>query len=197
MNVPALLFLPGAAGDGRFWQPVIERLPVGFKSSCLDWPGLGAQPADPAVRGLDDLVALAEHALDEPAVIVAQSMGGIVALRLALAHPERVLGLVLVATSGGLDVQALGGQDWRPEFLAAYPDTARWILEERADLAGALPALRMPVLIVSGQDDPISPPAVGTRLQSLIPGSQRVVLPGDHAVARQSAQRMAALIAGR
>jgi pimeloyl-ACP methyl ester carboxylesterase len=191
-----VLFLPGAGGEGRFWQPVIDRLPTGFTCRSLDWPGLGAQPADPGVRGLADLVTLAERAMLAPSVIVAQSMGGIVALQLALAHPARVRGLVLVATSGGLDVSALGAQDWRAEFLATYPRTARWILDVRVDLAPALPTLQVPTLIISGRDDPISPVAVGERLQALIPGSRRVVLPGDHAVGRQSAPEVARLITG-
>lgn len=101
-----VIFLPGAAGDGGFWRPLI---------GLLDWPGLGAVPPSPDVNGFDDLVRLTLHALDEPADLVAQSMGGVVALRVALERPDLVRRLVLVATSGGIDVTGLGAADWRPD----------------------------------------------------------------------------------
>jgi pimeloyl-ACP methyl ester carboxylesterase len=57
----------------------------------------------------DDLVRLVEAELTEPSTLVAQSMGGIVAVRVALRQPTQVRRLVLVATSGGVDVERLGG----------------------------------------------------------------------------------------
>src|SRR3954469_557471 len=107
-------FLPGAGGDPAFWRPVGDRLPADWDKLYFDWPGAGDQPHDPAVRGFDDLVARVASRLDGPAAVVAQSMGGVVAVRLALAHPEKVSRLVLAATSGGVDVAGLGASDWRP-----------------------------------------------------------------------------------
>jgi pimeloyl-ACP methyl ester carboxylesterase len=118
-----VLFLPGVSGDGGFWKGVGELLPASWTKRYLDWPGLGRQPASEDVKGFADLLALAQAALDRPSAIVAQSMGGIIATQLALRHPQLVTHLVLVATSGGMDVSAFGASDWRMDFVAAFPGT--------------------------------------------------------------------------
>jgi pimeloyl-ACP methyl ester carboxylesterase len=59
-------------------------LPATWNETYLSWPGLGSEPHDPQINGFDDLVALAEKEICGPTVLVAQSMGGIVAVRLAL-----------------------------------------------------------------------------------------------------------------
>lgn len=191
----SVLFLPGAGGDGTFWKGVGGRLPGGWSKTYLSWPGLGNQPGRPDIRGFDDLVRLAEDSLRAPSVLVAQSMGGIVGIKLALRHPGLVCHLVLTATSEGLDVSAFGAQDWRPEFLATYPNTARWILEKTPDLTKSLPALRMPTLLIWGEDDPISPPAVGRYLAERISISRLVVVPGgSHSFAADRPEIVASLI---
>ncbi|MCW2975681.1 MAG: alpha/beta hydrolase fold protein, partial [Actinomycetia bacterium] len=112
-RVGKVIFLPGAVGAADFWRPVGALLPAAWEKTYLAWPGLGAEPPDPGVHGFDDLVRLVEAELTEPSTLVAQSMGGIVAVRVALRHPGKVRRLVLVATSGGVDVELLGGADWR------------------------------------------------------------------------------------
>ena len=173
-----ILFLPGVAGDGRFWAGVGERLPDRWQKTYLSWPGLGNQPHDPNVRSLKDLLKRAERALQRPTFLVAQSMAGIIAIQLALKYPDRVTGLVLAATSGGLDVSALGATDWRPDFLEAYPQTARWILTEKPDLSESIPCLNIPTLLLWGEQDPISPPTVGQYLARHIAGARLIVIPG-------------------
>ena len=116
-----ILFLPGAAGAPEFWHGVGERLPAAWNKTYLAWPGLGNQAHRRDVNGLADLVALAESAMNGPTVLVAQSMGGVVAIRLALRHPERITRLVLTATSGGLDMAALGGGGLAPKLLGEFP----------------------------------------------------------------------------
>ncbi len=59
--------------------------------------------------------------------LVAQSMGGVVAIGVALAHPDKVRRLVLVATSGGIDVASFDGQEWREEYATEFPDAAPWV----------------------------------------------------------------------
>lgn len=83
MRTPHILFLPGAGGSPAFWRPLGDLLPAAWRKTYLGWPGLGVQPHDPAVQGIDDLVALAARQIDRPCVVAAQSMGGIVAVRLA------------------------------------------------------------------------------------------------------------------
>ena len=87
--VERILFLPGVSGDGRFWQPVAERLPASDKV-LVDYPGLGVVPASAAIRGYEDLFELVLAYVDRPTAIVAQSMGGVLALRATLARRHHV-----------------------------------------------------------------------------------------------------------
>ncbi len=89
-----MVFLPGASGDREFWRPVAQRLPDQWEMVLLNWPGAGNQPHDPSVLGADDLVTRAAKHLDGSVDIVAQSMGGVIAVRLALTRPESVRRLV-------------------------------------------------------------------------------------------------------
>src|SRR6185295_4160182 len=121
-----LLFLPGASGNTQFWRPVSDRLQHTGQRRFLAWPGFGGVPGDPGVRGIDDLVTRVVDSISEPVDLPAQSMGGVIAMRAALQKPGLVKHLVLAATSGGLDVAALGGEDWRPMFQREHPTVPRW-----------------------------------------------------------------------
>jgi len=196
MTLPQqLLFLPGASGNTRFWQPVAERLRHPAARHHLGWPGFGPTPPDPSVKGLDDLAAGVAACIDRPSALIAQSMGGIVAVKAALARPGLVTHLVLAATSGGIDVRALGGEDWRPAFVQANPALPDWFVQDRSDLSGALASLAMPVLLLWGDADPISPLSVGRHLAALLPRATLHVLPGGaHDAACTHANEAAPLI---
>ncbi|MFD1944427.1 alpha/beta fold hydrolase [Paradevosia shaoguanensis] len=187
-------FLPGAGGSADFWRPVATHL--GLDGRLLAWPGLGNEPHRPDVNGVDDLVNMVLEGLDEPANIIAQSMGGLVAVKVALAAPEKVRRLVLTVTSGGVPVADLGGSDWRADYYAAYPAAARWIGEAREDLSARLGEIACPTLLLWGDSDPISPVAVGRRLEALLPnGRLQMIQGGDHDLAITHAQDVAKLIA--
>ena len=192
-----VLFLPGASGAGAFWAPVVELLPSAWEKTCLDWPGLGQVPADPGVRGPDDLVdrvldRIAEGAEGEPVDLVAQSMGGVVAVQVALRRPELVRRLVLTATSGGIDLAPFGVEDWRPTYRRAHPSAATWITEARIDLGARLGTVAAPTLLIWSDADPISPLAVGEHLSTLLPHARLVVVSGgDHMFARDRADEVA------
>jgi GrpB-like predicted nucleotidyltransferase (UPF0157 family) len=173
-----LLFLPGAAGDIRVWQPVAADLSHAGARQFMTWPGLGGVPPDEAITGLDDLVRRVSAAVTEPVVLFGQSMGGLIAVRVALSMPEKVRGLVLSVTSGGIDVGALGAVDWRPAFARENPGTPRWFLDARDDLSDELRRLELPTLLLWGDADPISPVAVGRRLAELLPAAELVVVAG-------------------
>ena len=193
-----LLFLPGISGHGDFWRPVAEQLQSFGRCVLLDWPGFGGNPAAPTVNGYEDLVDLVLAHAACPTVLIAQSMGGYVALRAALAAGRAgpgqvdVTHLVLAATSGGVDVSRFGALDWRPETLQAQPGLPAWATEAVPDLAEQLAQVRIPCLLVWASDDPISPLAVGEHLQSLLPDARLVVYEGDdHWVARIEAVAVA------
>jgi pimeloyl-ACP methyl ester carboxylesterase len=189
---PKAVFLPGAGADPDFWRPVGDLLPDGGGKIYLGWPGLGAQPASPSVTGFDDLVAMVHTAVgDGPADLIAQSMGGAVALQAALDRPDHVRRIVLAGTSGGIDVAALGGVDWRPDYIREYPD-ARLSMLDSPDLTARLPEIRQPVLLLWGGADPISPLAVARRLAALLPHAGLSVIPGgSHAFPAERAAETA------
>ena len=191
-----ILFLPGAGGSPDFWKPVADALPAGWPKEHFGWPGLGAQPHDPAVRGMDDLVARVAARMIEPVDLVAQSMGGVIAARLAIEKPALVRRLVLCVTSGGIDMAGLGASDWRESYRKSFPQAASWITEPRS--APALPVERIPAptLLVWGDADPISPVAVGRHLAARLPDARlEIVAGGDHDVAATHAVPVARLIA--
>ena len=122
--------------------------------------------------------------ITEPVSIIAQSMGGLVAIRAALAAPRMVDRLVLAVTSAGVPVADLGGSDWRKDYFSAYPGAAPWIADPTEDLSSRLSSVTAPTLLLWGDNDPISPVAVGERLLSLLPDAQLCVIPGaDHDLA--------------
>jgi pimeloyl-ACP methyl ester carboxylesterase len=134
--------------------------------------------------------------MDRDVVIVAQSMGGIVAVLAALARPERMQRLVLTATPGGVDVHRFGASDWRPDYRREYAHAAAWIFDVSVDVTDQLDAITAPTLLLWGDADPISPVTVGRHLATLLPHAELVVIPGgDHALARDRADEVAAHIA--
>jgi pimeloyl-ACP methyl ester carboxylesterase len=193
--VPRVVFLPGASGDGEFWRGVGERLPTSWEKVYVRWPGLGAEPADPSIGGFEDLVAMVADGLDRPSDLVAQSIGGVVAVGVAARVPRMVRRLVLVATSGGVDVAGMGAEDWRAEYRRAFPDAAAWVADRPPDVTEQLGRLASPTLLLWGAADPISPVAVGEHLARVIPGGVlRVLEGGTHDFGRVQANLVAPLI---
>lgn len=177
------VFLPGASGSASFWKPV--AVAAGLDGVFLAWPGLGAEAPQQDVRSIDDLVALTAREITEPVNIVAQSMGGLIAIQLALSMPGMVKRLVLAVTSGGVPVTDLGGSDWRSDYFTAFPQAATWIADPASDLSDQIPAIEAPTLLLWGDADPISPVAVGERLSALLPNASLHVFPGaDHDLAQ-------------
>ena len=89
MNGAQVLFLPGAAGAGAFWTPIVERLPKACRAEALDLPGLGSVPARADVAGYDDLVRYVARKIHAPTTLIAQSMGAYIAIELALRSARR------------------------------------------------------------------------------------------------------------
>lgn len=191
-----ILFLPGAGGSPDFWKPVAKLLPTEWPRHHFGWAGLGDQPHDPALRGLDDIVAMVLARMSEPVDLVAQSMGGVVAARIAVERPELVRRLVLCVTSGGVNMAGLGAADWRPAYRKSFPNAAEWITSSPA--ASDLPVERIsaPTLLIWGDADRISPVAVGRHLEARLPNARLEVVPGgDHDLAATHPDLVAALIA--
>lgn len=190
-----LFFLPGALGRLDFWQPAAALVRHPARRIHVGWPGFGGVAPDPAIRGIHDLADRLAETIDRPSALVAQSMGGVVAVLAALARPELVTHLVLSVTSGGMDLAALGAEDWRPWVVANHPGLPDWFMACQDDLTPRLPSLRMPTLLLWGDSDPISPVRVGERLASLLPDARLEVFAGaDHDLGSTHAGRVAELI---
>ena len=91
--VVRLLLLHGFTATGRSWDPV-RRLLDGQRYPDVLAPGLRARSIPEQVDRLRQ---------DEPYALAGYSMGGRIALHLALAQPELVRRLVLVSTTAGIE----------------------------------------------------------------------------------------------
>jgi len=191
-----LVFFPGAGGRASFWQPVADRLSYLGPIQLLAWPGFGDVPADPTIESLDGLYGWMLSRLPSTSIhLIAQSMGGVLAARLAIEQPRRVATLVLCATSGGVDMRGLGGSDWRAGFRADFPNVPDWFERDRTDLTARLGAITASTLILTGDADTICPPAVGQFLRKRIPRSRHeIVHSGDHDFALKRPQEVADII---
>lgn len=98
---PAVLLIHGSGSPGLFWLPLLRRLD-GIRAIVVDRPGFGLSDPSPAALSPSGSVAWISEVLDAlqlpSAVLVGHSMGGLWALRLARARPERVSGLVMLGT---------------------------------------------------------------------------------------------------
>jgi 3-oxoadipate enol-lactonase len=116
-----VLLLHAGIADSRMWRPQVEALEAsGFRVIAPDLRGFGERRLEPAPFSH---VRDAEALLDGPAAVVGNSLGGRVALELALHRPDLVERLVLIDS-------ALPGWEWSEETRAG------WAAEEAAYEAG-------------------------------------------------------------
>lgn len=104
-DAPApLVLLHGFAGTGAMWDGVRAALPPGLDVQTPDLRGHGTRSgARPVSFGACTRDVLGEA--PPRFVLGGYSLGGRVALHVALAAPGRVAGLVLIATTAGLDAE--------------------------------------------------------------------------------------------
>jgi len=108
---PTLCFLHGFMGSSADWAPLVRELDDEFHCLTVDLPGHGQSLGQPeAVYSVDGTTKGVVKVLDAEGVssctLVGYSMGGRVALSLALRHPKRVERLVLESASPGLKTKA-------------------------------------------------------------------------------------------
>ncbi len=123
-------------------------------------------------------------------------MGGVFAVRLAVEHPERVSRLVLVATSGGVDVARMGGDTTGVPRIGTRCPTCRggsWRIEQTSPTGW--PRSGHGPLLTWSDADPVSPLSVAQLLAERIPDTRVVtVTGGTHAFANERPDETAAII---
>jgi 3-oxoadipate enol-lactonase len=124
-----VLLLHAGVADSRMWRPQVETLQAaGFRVLAPDLRGFGERELGPEPFSyVRDVEAL----LDSPTSVVGNSLGGRVALELALYRPELVERLVVIAPG-------LPGWEWSPETRAGWTDEET--AYESGDLEGAAEA---------------------------------------------------------
>lgn len=237
--------LPREGGERVAWRAVMGRGPTvvwlgGFKSdmtgakaeALADWAkargrgyvrfdylghgeSSGAFEAGTITRWRADALAVIDELTEGPLVLVGSSMGGWISCLAALARPDRVVGMVLVApapdftealmkpeiSAEGLADLARDGVWMRPsEYGDPYPitrelleDGARWLI-----LGDAPVPIDVPVRILQGGADPDVPWRHALELVHALKGDDVVftlVKDGDHRLSRpQDIDRLIAAV---
>ena len=96
-----VLLIHAGVTDRRSWGHVVARLRPRRRCVAYDGRGYGETVYEPedGWSSVGDALAVLDAARVERAAIVACSVGGQTAIDLALAHPDRVAGLVLIGTA--------------------------------------------------------------------------------------------------
>lgn len=135
---PLALFMHGIGGNRTNWREQLPAFAPHF--SCVAWDARGYGDSDDyeGMLAFDDFVDDVRRVLDhfgvERAHLVGLSMGGRIAMRTALLHPDRVATLTLLDTHEGFEA-------FSPEQRQAFVDSRRAPLlagKEPADIADAV-----------------------------------------------------------
>ena len=123
-----LIYLHGAGGTHQHWLYQVRDLPR-VPTYALDLPGHGQStgPGYDSIQAYANwLVAFLDAAGLGQVVVAGHSMGGAIALQVALQHPGRVAGLVLIATGARLRVAPGLLDAIRQDFPAAIGLMGDW-----------------------------------------------------------------------
>ncbi len=106
-ETPPLVLIHGAGGTHLYWPPEIRRL-RGFCVYAIDLPGHGKSSDSDGQQSIEEyaryMIQWLESLKLRRAVLIGHSMGGAIALTLALNYPEYVVGLGLIAAGARLRV---------------------------------------------------------------------------------------------
>jgi len=122
---PVTLVIHGAGGTHLDWPAEIRRMPE-LNAILVDLSGHGHTPGSghsSIGAYVSDMLALLDALKLKQVIVAGHSMGGGIAQTMALQHPERVLGLILIGTGAKLGV---------------HPDTLSGMISETTRTIGAL-----------------------------------------------------------
>jgi len=97
---PSLVLIHGWGLNSGIWQPSIEKLSSSFEVITVDLPGFGINVEHCLANySLFNVAEQIANAIEEPAIYLGWSLGGLVATQIALTAPSKVLALITVASS--------------------------------------------------------------------------------------------------
>jgi pimeloyl-ACP methyl ester carboxylesterase len=113
----ALILLHGAGSNGHAWHYQYEHLGNRHCPIALDLPGHGRSSGVEGLRTVEEYAAFTLAFLDalklDSVVAAGHSMGGAIAMELALLHPARVKALALIATAARFNIPKERIETWR------------------------------------------------------------------------------------
>jgi len=132
-----LVLIHGAGGDHLSWPSQIRRL-SGYRVYAPDLPGHGKSGGHglQRVESYGEVVLSWIQALELPKVVLGgHSMGGAIALWLAVNHPELIHGLVLISTGATLPVNLSLIEELATQigFPTAVDKICRWSFSPRIE----------------------------------------------------------------
>jgi pimeloyl-ACP methyl ester carboxylesterase len=209
-GAPALLLSHGFGATSAMFAPNVPTLATHRDVITWDLRGHGGSesPADPecysGARALDDMQAILDTLDVARAVLGGHSLGGYLSLSFALAHPERVAGLILIGTGPGFrkddardawNRRAHGTADRLADIgVAALGDSSELHGDAHADVRGlvlaangtltqrdahvidGLPGIQVPALVIVGENDK-NFLAAADYMAGKMPAARKVVIP--------------------
>lgn len=179
-NGPALVLIPGRGLNISYLGPLAHALAEEDFRIVRIGPRHPSTATDAAVSLTDlaqDVVDVMEHIGLAGAWVGGHAFGGTVARAVALAHPERVHGVLLLGVEGAEQTDELGADSDIP----AGAQDAEVVAMQRAaqdaspEVEWSSLAPAVPVLVLQGTEDRLTPPANGDALRASAPDRVSVV----------------------
>jgi pimeloyl-ACP methyl ester carboxylesterase len=207
-----LVLVHGFTGSSLDWLDVVDQLAESRRVITFDHRGHGESPNTGDARSYTfdqlvlDMAALFDDLGLERLDLLGHSMGGVVSMRYALEHPERVRSLILMDTAAGASAEnaammRAGIAIVRAEGTAAVYESIQGFLGdgERADVIRARLKTKFgqmdPVAFTELGEELLTYPSIRDRLARLDIPTSVIVGVNDHGL-RDSADDLAAAIPG-
>lgn len=117
---PDVVFFHGWGMNSEVWHETAEALSSHYRLTLIDFPGFGKNIKVKCDFQLDSLTEIVLPYVPQGAVVVGWSMGGLVAMNIALKHPEKVSRLVLIASNAQFSASQSWPSSMRREVLDGF-----------------------------------------------------------------------------